>query len=55
MIIKFYFQCAWVTMNNISTSSGLKSREFNNTKENAVFKTFRGATSKAMSSYTQTT
>ena len=55
MIIKFYFQCAWMTMNKISTSSGLKSREFNNTKENAVFKTFRRATSKTMSSYTKTT
>ena len=29
MIIHFYFQCTWMTMNNISTSGGLAEDHIN--------------------------
>ena len=41
-LIHFYFQCVWMTMNNISTSGGLTSETFflKNHLENVLEKLF---------------
>ena len=36
VIFQFYFQCAWMTMNNISTSSGLTQKLLYITLSNLV-------------------